>query len=74
MKDYVKALRRLQDMNVTLHREKCKFARSQVPILGHIIDGDGIHADPEKVRAITDVPSTISDLRQEKISRRVNLL
>ena len=59
-----KVLRRLQDMNVTLSPEKCKFARNQVPFLGHIIDGDGIHADPEKVTAITDmaVPSDISDL------------
>ena len=34
-------------MNVTLNPEKCKFARNQVQFLGHIIDGDGIHADPE---------------------------
>ena len=61
-------------MNVTLNPEKCKFARNQVPFLGHIIDGDGIHADPEKVTAITDIPSNISDLHQEKITRRVNLL
>ena len=37
-----KVLRRLQDMNVTLNPGKCKFARNQVPFLGHIIDGDGI--------------------------------
>ena len=42
-----KVLRRLQDMNVTLSPEKCK--------LGHIIDSDGIHADPEKVTAMTDM-------------------
>ena len=61
-----KVLRRLQDMNVTLNPEKCKFARNQVQFLGHIIDGDGIHADPEKVTAITDmaVPSNISELRR----------
>ena len=53
-------------MNVTLNPEKCKFARNQVPFLGHIIDGDGIHADPEKVTAITDmaVPSNVSELHR----------
>ena len=53
-------------MNVTLNPEKCKFARNQVQFLGHIIDGDGIHADPEKVTAITDmaVPSNISELHR----------
>ena len=52
-------------MNVTLNPEKCEFARNQVPFLGHIIDGDGIHADPEKVTAITDmaVPCNVSELR-----------
>ena len=53
-------------MNVTLNPEKCKFARNQVPFLGHIIDGDGIHADPEKVTTITDmaVPCNVSELRR----------
>ena len=57
-------MRRLQDMNVTLNPEKCEFARNQVQFLGHIIDGDGIHTDPEKVTAITDmaVPSNICEL------------
>ena len=61
-----KVLRRLQDINVTLNLEKCKFARNQVPFLGHVIDGDGIHADPEKVTFITNmaVLSNISELRR----------
>ena len=64
MKDYVRS--RLEDMNVSPHPEKCKFARNQVKFLGHIIDGDGIHAEPGKVTAITDmtVPSNISELRR----------
>ena len=59
-------LRRLQGMNVTLSSEKCKFAKNQVPFLGHIIDGDGIHADPEKLTAITGmaVSFNISELRR----------
>ena len=53
-------------MNATLNPEKCKFARNQVQFLGHIIDGDGIHADPEKITVITDMvaPSNISELRR----------
>ena len=61
-------------MNVTLNLEKCKFARNQVPFLGHVIDGDGIHADPEKVTFITNmaVLSNISELR--RFLGMVNLL
>ena len=53
-------------MNVTLNPDKCKFARNQVPFRGHNIDGDGIHADPENVTAITDiaVPCNVSELRR----------
>ena len=60
-----RVLRRPQDMNVTLNPEKYKSARNQVPFLGHIIDGDGIHTDLEKVTAITDmaVPFNVSELR-----------
>ena len=59
-------MRRLQDTNVTLNPDKCKFARNQVPFLGHITDGDGIQADPKMVTAITDmaVLSDISELRR----------
>ena len=58
-------LRWLQDMNVTLNPEQCKCAKNQVPFSGHIINGDGIHADPEKVTAITEmaVPCNVSELR-----------
>ena len=46
---------------MTLHPEKFKFARNQVPVLG-----DRIHEDPEKVTAITDmaVQSKVSELCQ----------
>ena len=49
---------------MTLNPEKCKFARIQLPFLGHIIDGDSIHADLEKVTAVTDmaVPSNVSEV------------
>ena len=29
--------------------EKCDFARTMINFLGHIIDGDGVHADPAKI-------------------------
>ena len=51
---------------MTLNPEKCKFTRNQLPFLGHIIEGDGIHADPEKVTDITEmaVASNIFELRR----------
>ena len=46
------ALQRIQDARVTLNREKCVLHQSSVKLLGHIVDQEGIHADPEKTEAI----------------------
>ena len=51
-----KALQRISDAHLTLNKEKCLFSVNWVKFLGHIIDQYGIHPDPEKVSAITNVP------------------
>jgi hypothetical protein len=37
-------------------RSKCKFGVSQVEYLGHIISGNGVVTDPNKVKAMWDWP------------------
>jgi len=44
--------RRLQDTNLKINPEKCKFYVDQLKYLGHIVDHEGIRTDSEKVRAI----------------------
>lgn len=44
-------LQRIWDPKVTLNPEKCVFHQPS-KFLGHIVDQDGIHADPEKTKAI----------------------
>ena len=53
-------------MGVTLNPKKCKFSKGSLKFLGHVIDKNGISADPEKVRAITELPppTNISELRR----------
>jgi hypothetical protein len=45
--------------------EKCQFAASSVKYLGHIIDGDGIHVDSDKIKAIAEMkpPSDVKGIR-----------
>ena len=45
-------LKRLEAAGVTLNSEKCEFAKSRVKFLGHLIDQEGIRADPDKTSAI----------------------
>ncbi|XP_065176961.1 uncharacterized protein K02A2.6-like [Sycon ciliatum] len=47
-------LQRLSDNGVTLNPDKCLFKVTSAKFLGHIIDQDGIHSDPQKVQGIQD--------------------
>ena len=59
-------LKRIEAAGVTLNPEKCEFAKSQVKFLGHVIDQEGIRADPDKTSAILQMaaPSNVTELRQ----------
>ena len=60
-----KLLRRLEEAGVRLKREKCVFFATQVEYLGHLIDKDGLHPSPSKVKAVKDAPtpSNLTELR-----------
>ena len=60
------ALRRIEAAGVTLNPQKCEFARTSLKFLGHIIDAQGIQADPDKTSAITEMapPSSVPELRR----------
>ena len=62
----IAAMKRIEAAGVTLNSEKCEFAKSQVKFLGHVIDREGIRADPEKVSAILqmEAPHNVSELRR----------
>ena len=61
-----KVLQRLHDTGLTLNLQKCQFSQSEVKFLGQVVNKDGIHPDPDKVRAIQEVqpPKTVSDIRR----------
>ncbi|KAL6483174.1 hypothetical protein MHYP_G00080460 [Metynnis hypsauchen] len=58
-------LTRLQEAGLTLN-EKCTFAQSEVLFVGHKVSAAGIEPDPDKIRAITDmpVPQNTADIRR----------
>lgn len=52
-----KVLSSLDKAGLTLNVSKCRFAQQEVKFLGHIV-GSGRHGtDPEKVRAIKEIPA-----------------
>ncbi|KAM8718738.1 hypothetical protein ACLKA7_001451 [Drosophila subpalustris] len=59
-------LRRLRHANLRLNRAKCKFFRRSLVYLGHVIIGEGIHTDPDKIAAVRELqpPATCRKLRR----------
>ena len=49
-------LQRCNDIHMTLNKEKCRFESLKVVYLGHIISAEGISPDPEKVKAMNQMP------------------
>lgn len=52
-----RVLERLQQEGLTLNNDKCQFAVERVMFLGHIVTAQGIEADPEKIKAIKEMPT-----------------
>ena len=61
-----RVMRRIEAAGVTLNREKCEFNKERLSFLGHLIDKDGIRADPEKTAAVIQMaaPQNITELRR----------
>ncbi|XP_062704520.1 uncharacterized protein K02A2.6-like [Aedes albopictus] len=55
-KNLYKVLERLQEYGFTVKIEKCRFFMRQVNYLGQLLDKEGIRPDPEKVKAIVNMP------------------
>ena len=49
-------LKRCQSVGIKLNPDKMRLRLNQVPFMGHLITMEGIKPDPEKVRAIVEMP------------------
>ncbi|XP_043288456.1 uncharacterized protein K02A2.6-like [Venturia canescens] len=56
---------RLRDCGLTANKSKCIFGSEKIQFLGYILDGTGIHAATDKIKAIVDAPAptNITQLR-----------
>ena len=67
--EHLKRLRgvfeRLAKAGLKLKPSKCKFFKTKIAYLGHIISAKGIEMDPKKIEAIQDWthPKTVTDVR-----------
>ncbi|KAK2720773.1 hypothetical protein QYM36_004599 [Artemia franciscana] len=67
-------LRRARKKGIRFNSEKCEFSKDKVKYFGHIISRDGIKPDPEKIRAIQDMPSPQSKEELQTLLGMLNFL
>ena len=58
------ALERIEAAGATLIPEKCEFGKTSLKLLGHIVNQEGIRADPDKTAAIQEMkpPTAVPEL------------
>lgn len=47
---------RLRNAQLSVNLKKCKFASNKISFLGYVISPEGLHTDPEKIRAVSEFP------------------
>ena len=59
------ALEILRKNELYANQKKCSFAQERIDYLGHIISGQEVEVNPEKIRAIREwpIPSNIREVR-----------
>ncbi|GAB1610332.1 uncharacterized protein K02A2.6-like, partial [Argonauta hians] len=67
-------LARIRKSGLKLNKAKCHFKEPQVKFFGHIISGGGIRPDPDKIKAITDMPAPTSVTELRTLCGMVNYL
>ena len=61
----VRILGRLRTAGLKIKPEKCSLMQKSVSFLGHVVSGDGIATDPEKIKAVMEwpVPNSVKEVR-----------
>ena len=67
-------IKKTVDAGLKLNKEKCEFASKEIEFLGFVISGDGIRADPKKVKAITDMPEPTNITELRRVLGMINFL
>ena len=67
-------LERCGKLNLTLNPQKVKLRLSEVPFMGHLLTANGIVTDPNKVRAIKDMPTPTDVISLKRFRGMVNYL
>ena len=67
-------MERCKERNITLNKDKIQLKMPEVRFLGHLLTANGVQADPDKVRAITEMPNPTDVKGVQRLLGVVNYL
>ncbi|CAC5369074.1 unnamed protein product [Mytilus coruscus] len=67
-------LRKYEEVGLTLNPEKCQFKMREFTYKGHVLSKDGIRPDPEKIKAIKDMPAPDDKKGVQRLLGTVNYI
>uniref|UniRef100_A0A8C5PGJ5 ribonuclease H n=1 Tax=Leptobrachium leishanense TaxID=445787 RepID=A0A8C5PGJ5_9ANUR len=65
---------RCRDRHIKLNPEKFQLRKTEVPYIGHLLSAQGLHTEPSKVKAITEMPRPLDVKGVQRILGMVNYL
>ncbi|GKC56653.1 reverse transcriptase domain-containing protein [Tanacetum coccineum] len=74
IKDVEETLLTLQKVNIKLNLKKCSFKTEEGKFLGYIVTSEGIRANPEKAKAIVNMPSPRNLKQMQRLSEKLAAL
>lgn len=52
--DVDRVLERLNSYNLKINRDKCQWFQKEVKFLGFLVNGEGIHSNPKKIKVVKE--------------------
>ncbi|GKA81464.1 reverse transcriptase domain-containing protein [Tanacetum coccineum] len=74
IKDIEETLLTLKKVNMKLNPKKCSFRIEEGKFLGYIVTSEGIRANPEKAKAIVNMPSPTNLKQMQRLSGKLAAL
>ena len=71
-KRLIQCLEKARKIGLTLNSSKCQFRCDEMTYLGHTISKDGINADANKIRAITEMPMSEDKKSVQRLLGMIN--
>ncbi|GKA88821.1 reverse transcriptase domain-containing protein [Tanacetum coccineum] len=74
IKDIEQTFSTLRRINMKLNPKKCSFSMEEGKFLGYIVTSEGIRGNPEKTKAVMDMPSPKTLKLMQSLSRKLTAL